>query len=239
MKLAICTMIRNESRNYLPALLLAWQEFADEIILLDNNDADDNADVELFDEVWQKPFHYEWRKEEAWGNEAPAREQLFNLAMKSDADWLLWLDADMCPLRDPKPLMQPGIDAVAFPLYDLWSTTPLAYREDSYWKAHHCPRIWAIRKPSVDFIPEWATQGLHCGHLPLNLMPIRVLTAPNKYAILHYGYASSFDRMRKWRAYMDQSEILSPFQLAHAQTITDHDPNIIALPYAPKWEIKK
>ena len=238
MKLAIATMIKCESRRYLPALLRAWQEFADELIVLDNNE-NNCDDKDLIQEVWQKSLILEWFPNAAWGNESGFRQKLFTMAQTSDADWLLWLDADMISLRDPKPLMQHATtDAIAFPLYDLWQQQPLKYREDRFWRAHLHQRIWAIRKPSVDFIPEWATQGLHCGHLPLNYVPLRTLTAPQKYAILHYGYADAEDRKLKHAAYMSQAEILSPQQVAHAESIIDPEPNLLTLPFEPKWSIE-
>ena len=113
------------------------------------------------------------------------------------------------------------------------------YREDRYWQAHNNARIWAIRKPSADFTAVWNPSGLHCGHLPQNLNPIRVLTAPKKYALLHYAYASVPDRMLKHPAYMQQREILSDFQIAHAETIIDPEPELFPLPFEPRWQISK
>ena len=240
MKLAIVTMIRNEAGNYLPALLNAWQEFADMLIVLDNNE--DDEDAKLIQKLWKKELVIGQfvDQEPAWGNEPKYRQQLFERAAKTDADWLLWLDADMIPLRDPKPLMMNAtVDAIAFPLYDLWQQNPLMYREDWFWQAANNPRIWAIRKPSKNFKPEWLPNGLHCGHLPKNLEPIRVVIAPKKFALLHYAYAEEADRMLKHQMYLSQSEILSDFQIAHAESIISPAPELFALPYEPRWEITK
>jgi len=233
-------MIRNEAGNYLPALLNAWQEFADELIVLDNNDDGDLEDFEALGKIWKKPSIYEWAMKPAWGNESPYRQRLFELAMQSDADWFIWLDADMIPLRDPRQLMMNAtVDAIAFPLYDLWQREPLMYREDWFWQAANNPRIWAIRKPRKSFKPEWLPNGLHCGHLPVNLEPIRVVIAPKRFALLHYAYAEEEDRMLKHQMYLNQSEILSDFQIAHAESIIDPNPELFALPYEPRWQITK
>ena len=213
MKLAILTILRNEAQRYLAPLLNAWSKFADEIIAIDDHSTD--ASQSLLEAA-----RATWRPSgivgPMWGSEAAKREELWTMGMESDADWFIFLDADMIPARDPKPLMMLDIESmpygIAFPLYDLWSTDPLSYRDDRFWCAHDHPRLWAVPRPSDDFVAEWNDRGIHCGHLPQNLELAGALTAPKQYAIMHYGYAHQDDRIVKHQAYLDQHHQLNDYE---------------------------
>jgi hypothetical protein len=234
MNLTILTMVRNEADRWLPSLLRAWGEFADHIIAYEDHSEDntrailEDAGCEILEPVVPQ----------AWGNEAPARRRLWDAGVDSGADWLMHLDADMCPASDPGKLIQGhNADALAFPLYDLWTPDGLLYREDTFWQAHLHPRIWAVRNPGKDAW-IWPERGIHCGHLPQNLKLQRVLTAPKKFAIMHYGYTHAHDRELKYHAYTDL-DILSEFEREHAESILDPNPRLLPLDVDIQWPITK
>ena len=178
-ELTVAVLARNEATRFLPSALSAWSDFADRIILLDDSSTDNtkqlaqDAGALVFDVGGCAPM---------WGNESPARQMLFDLACEFTAPdgWILILDADMTPARDPRPLMDGTTGAWAFRLYDLWGEEngrPL-YRWDGMWRAHESPRIWMFKNPGRgDYV--WNARGIHCGHLPANLEIARGIgTAP-------------------------------------------------------------
>ncbi len=240
MKLAILTILRDEAHRYLAPLLNAWSQFADEIIAIDDHSSD--ASQSLLEAA-----RATWRPSgivgPMWGSEAAKREELWNLGMKSNADWFIFLDADMIPASDPRSLMELDIETrpygIAFPLYDLWNLDPTLYRSDNFWQAHTHPRLWAVPKPDGSFRAKWSKRGIHCGHLPENLSLKGILTAPKKFAILHYGYAHETDRKVKHKAYLDQTHQLSDIEHAHAESIIDDAPILESLDIDIQWPIKR
>ena len=248
MKLAILSIIRNESHRYLADLLNSWSQFADEIIAIDDHSSDATQSLLMGARATWRPSGITGPM---WGSEAVKREELWNLGMQSDADWFIFLDADMIPARDPRPLMEMHDEdgkkypqsehnyGIAFPLYDLWNLNPTLYRCDNFWQAHKNPRLWAVPKPKPEFRATWSNRGIHCGHLPQNLELGGILTAPDDYAILHYGYAHELDRIDKYKAYTSQAYQLSDHELEHARSIVDPKPSLKPLDIDISWPITR
>lgn len=238
-RVVVVSMIRNEADRFLESALVAWDEFADKIVIVDDNSTDDSRVIaRSFSKV--RLHHREELYVPAWGDEAPARAELFDVAMKETepGDFLLWLDADMTPLRDPRPLFSDLHDTYAFPLYDLWTLDadrPL-YREDAMWYGHRAPRAWAIRRPE-SFEARWNRRGVHCGHLPANWQGRNVLFAPCDYGLLHYGYAAPHLRAEKLEQYRRLSHQLTEAERHHAESIGDETPNLKPLNYYISWPL--
>ena len=213
-------MIRNEADRYLRSALSAWMHIADVIVAYDDGSTDETRS--LLDSAGA--IVMDGGDLQAWGNEWHARSALWEIACETQADWLLFLDADMVPACNPRDLECRAVDSIAFSLYDLWSwQQPLMYRLDTYWRAHDNPRVWMVRRPLSP--PEggwqWNARGLHCGHLPLNLPLRRTLVAPDEYSLLHYGYADTIDRMAKQQQYSCQAANLTAAELRHALSICE------------------
>ena len=234
MSLAVVTMVRNEADRWLPSALEAWAHFADEIIALDDNSTD--GTYELLHEFGAKTLKNDLGT--AWGAEAGPRKALFDFAVSSGCQWLLWLDADMVPAQDPTELCFGSNDGVLFPLYDLWGLTPLTYREDGFWRAHEHPRLWMIRNPGPGRW-EWNERGIHCGHLPINLELHHVIQAPKSHALLHYAYSTQQARVYKYAQYMLKQDQLTDTELRHAISINDHNPTIKSLEIDVKWPLRE
>lgn len=241
-RLHVVSMMRNEADRYLRSALAAWSDFADSIVLLDDDSTDGSREVAaVFDKV---RLFVRGAESEAWGSESSARALLFDLAMEhSDAgDVLLWLDTDMVPLRDPRKLLHPGVNLYLFPLYDLWGEDQfgrLTYREDGHWMGHIHWRPWMIRRPASSFVPEWSTRGVHCGHLPLNVPMQPGMMVPRDYALLHYAYHDAELRFAKHARYVSVADQLSKHELAHAMSILDSNPILKPLTETPAWTLSR
>ena len=185
-----------------------------------------------------------------WGNETPHRAALFNYAMrKADPDdVILWLDADMVPAKDPSKFFDvEGVEAWAFPLYDLWGKSHdsgLLYRADDYWDAHNNHRVWALRRPEEfdSTTIRWDGRGIHSGHIPSSWwdgLTRPPMIMPKDMALLHYGYFDDDDRSDRHKRYLSVKNQLTTHELAHAQTIIDPTPNLRTLQFTPDMTLNK
>lgn len=235
-RLVTCCLAKNESSKFLPSALLEWSKFSDSVILLDDASTDDTAQIAI-----DAGATVHFRDGGAWGNESPARQQLFDLAVSNTdyGDWILVLDADMTPAKDPRELAFGGhVGAWSFPLFDLWDLDPLRYRWDMFWQAHLHPRIWMFRRPADnDWV--WPDRGIHCGHLPLNFTVERgCAAAPEDHALLHYAYSTAELRKLKHKQYASVAAQLSQAEIRHANTIIDEHPQTYALPFKPDYVLE-
>jgi len=236
--LTVATLVRNEANRFLPSALRCWQSFADSIVFLDDNSTDNTRDLA----AEAGAIVHRRDASPMWGEESLARQQLWDLALEHtpDGGHVLFLDADMIPARNPRDLLQGNCDAWAFPLYDLWEEKrgKLYYREDNYWCGHLHPRIWLIRKPSVQ---DWAwnARGIHCGHLPLNYSVRAAGIAPLDMSLLHFAYLTPELRREKGLQYGKTERIMSPFEVRHAQSITDASPRLLPLPFTPQYTLTR
>lgn len=237
MKLTIAAMMRNECSRFLPSALAAWRSYSDQILVLNDGSTDDTADV-------CKAYGarvFERDADTAWGNEAPARQKLFDLAVANTnpGDWILFADADMTLAKDPRPIIFNGrADAWAIHVFDLWDQQgdQLFYRQDGYWQGHLAPRVWLIKRPvNTDFV--WQDRGIHCGHLPANLQLGQTAIIPVDYAWLHYAYITPELRQAKFDQYMSVREQLGSRELAHAVSIIDENPSILPLRFHPDFTL--
>jgi glycosyltransferase involved in cell wall biosynthesis len=238
-KLIVASMVRNEADRFLRSAISVWQEFADDILILNDGSTDDTK--EICEDLGTYVVDAEM-DENAWGKEALTRAKLFNVALEraTARDYILFLDADMVPARNPRSLMDTDVDAVGFVLYDLWANTDgrLYYRNDAFWQGHLVPRVWMIRKPEI---PErgwsWNDRGIHCGHLPLNLSTPRIAAAPLQYGLLHYAYLTPSLRAQKSSEYLSVRSQLTTFEVAHAASILDPTPQVSPLAFTPEYEL--
>lgn len=235
-RLVVAALARNEADRFWRSALEAWSQFADRVLVQDDGSEDETVDIALSARaaVLSSPDPHEGM----WGKEAPMRAQLWQKAWEftRPGDYILVLDADMVPARDPRPLLASEPDAVAFNLYDLW--TPDAYRIDGYWQGHNNWRTWCVRRPETPAEGwVWPSRGIHCGHFPSNLKPGRVVSAPRDFGLLHYAYSSPELRRLKHEAYMSVAGQLSDFERAHAASILS-EPTLANLPFTPDYTLR-
>jgi glycosyltransferase involved in cell wall biosynthesis len=240
-RLIVAALVRNEANKYWRSALDAWEQFADKIVVLD--DASTDRTFAIAEKRERVSAYQRVATKNAWGAESSARAELYSLAIAESrrGDYLLWLDADMVPAQDPRELITVGLDAYAFPLYDLWGQDEqarLLYREDGFWCAHLRPRIWMIRRPGT-LKPTWSARGVHCGHLPANYEARSAMYMPPSHALLHYGYFDERDRASKHASYLSVRDQLSVQEVAHAHSIVDKEPNLKPLFDEPKYALKR
>lgn len=234
MTVVVASLVKNEANRMLSQALAAWQDFADEILILDDSSEDES--IEICHEAGAI-VHARASEQAAWGNESSARASLLRLAVQVACDWIFVLDADMIPLCNPRRLFNSSAEAVSFRLYDLWTTNPCQYRNDGFWHAHRVPRVWAVRTDSLPADPSWSGRGIHSGHLPTNYQTQRIITAPQDYSLLHYAYSREDWRVEKHARYLSLATDLGEFEREHAESIIDPEPNLEPLPWEPEWPI--
>ena len=209
MRIVGAILARNEADRYLEEVLTDVARFCDEIVVVDDDSADNTRDI---CGRWAAVHH---AKDDSgggfWGtDETNLRRLLWELA--SDAggpdSWTYVFDADhlltgITPDDFRTLCRAENINVWAFRLFDCWGREPYCHRTDGYWMAWRTPRPWLFRaRPSKDFEPEWDTRGIHAGHRPANY-PLCAGVAPGLAGIIHLGYTSVVDRAEKARKYLN------------------------------------
>ena len=215
-------LVRNEAAEdrYLTRVIRDAQRWADTIVVLDDNSIDGTPELArnlgciVYTRDNQTP---------AWGAEAPARAQLWDLAAQHAGDgWVLVCDADMILSGDPRPYTQSWeCDAFAWTLYDLWNSET-TFRVDGAWKfGPVTPRPWLFRPSALREPPRWReSRKIHTGHAPANWTGLCGV-APSDMFWKHLGYVQPEHRKKKHAAYLSLKHDLTAFELAHAQSVAD------------------
>lgn len=217
-KLITAILCKDEKDKYLERVLRRCLEFSDEVLVLDDGSTDGSP--ELAESLGCQVR----RRVEIgmWGNESPARQELWQWASEVAGDgWVLVCDADMELIGDPRPLTySTQHNAFSWVLYDLWDEQH--FRCDGYWQGHLYARPWMFCPTRLGYkVPIWPERGLHTGHCPANSIIHSCVLLPTVIAWKHLGYASPSLRVSKHGQYMAKANQLSPFELAHAQSIID------------------
>ena len=215
-------LAKNEADKDLRDVLIRASEYSDTILLLDDGSTDDTPEIAR--QLGAKVKHR--NNIGMWGNEAPARAELWDWAASEAKDgWVIINDADMLLQGDPRPLAASwSVNTWCWVLYDLWSDTE--YRSDTFWQGHEFPRPWMFR-PSIvpmGWTPIWPDRGLHTGHAPLNWPMIAGVCPEDLVNWRHRAYLGDDRRVAKWRAYLSRRDCLTPNEIQHADSIlpTDH-----------------
>lgn len=211
-------LCKNEAAKDLGRVLTNARSFADLVLVLDDGSTD--GSVRLAKQHGAVVRHR--KRPGAWGNESPARRELWEWAAEVAGDgWVLIQDADQELVGDPSPFCETDLlNTWCLPLYDLWDGET-TYRSDGYWQAHKHPRPWLFcpsRHPD-GWVAEWPERGIHPGHCPMNF-PMVAGMADGLYW-KHRAYIDKARRSVKLTQYLEKSSQLTPFEMAHAMSIGD------------------
>lgn len=215
--LVTALLVKNEADKYLERVLNRCLEFSDKVLVLDDGSTDGSDRI-----AWRLGCEVKQRSgAEMWGNEAPARAELWDWGVQeSGSGWLLVADADMLLYGDPRPLtLSTQCNAWAWPLWDCWQDERY-FRSDGFWKGHENPRTWMVKPSAMNGLtPQWPSRGLHTGHFPLNF-PYNVAVRPD-FGWIHLAYVTQEHRQKKLQQYLEKSDQLSEWEAAHARSVGD------------------
>lgn len=226
-QITLAMLVRNEAGRYLEKVLRHATQFIDKAVILD--DASEDNTVEICRQALAGiPLIMVSNNQPLFNNEIVLRKQLWELAISSDPDWILILDADeIFEEKAPDVLRElaqrPNMFSHSFRLYDMWTET--AYREDPYWMAHNCYRPFMVKYvPGFNYV--WRDSPQHCGRFPQNVYE---LTGDiSDLRLKHLGWIRPKDRLEKYKRYkrLDPNAV---FGIAEQyESILDPNPNLIS-----------
>lgn len=200
-RVTLSMIMKNEANSYLREMLSEAKEYITDAVIID--DASTDNSIEVVEEVLKGiPLHIVRNGESKFSNEVTLRKQQWEETVKTNPEWIIFLDADQIfesKFKDEiKELVKDtSVDVYYFRLYDFWDREH--YREDMYWSGHHIYRPILVRyKPDMEC--KWKESAQHCGSFPYT-----VLNLPGKCSELrlkHYGWAKPEDRVAKYERYM-------------------------------------
>lgn len=224
MKLVTALLVRNEAApdRYLRKVLTRCLSFSDDVVVLDDCSTDDTPAIA--EAMGCVVYHRKPVSDPAWGKEAPARQELWDLAcrhLEGDLNgWVLICDADQELIGDVRGLCQSvEVNTWSMVLLDMWSDTE--YRTDGMWQAHNVPRPWLFAPNRVPegWVAEWPKRGIHTGHCPANWPQVTGLAPPDDFHWIHWSYAKPEHRKAKAKAYKAQYGQMSAEEIQHAESI--------------------
>jgi glycosyltransferase involved in cell wall biosynthesis len=197
LKLVGFLQIHNESENgNLVRVLNHMKKFCQEIVIYDDGSTDDSV------EVASRYTKYIIRgKTNDFANELEHKQQLLDLALSLNPDWIIWLDADEVFDRQAetygiRALCNYGnaneIDGFSFQEFNLWKSVN-NYRTDELWHKLWQVRLWK-NNGKLKFLQE---KGLHHQIYPLGLDK----TCRSDLKVIHYGFSSEEKILQKYEMY--------------------------------------
>lgn len=228
--LTLCMVVKNEANRYLTDVLKHARQYIHRAVIVD--DGSEDKTVELCRHLLRDiPLTLvENKKSTLWGQETKVRQQAWELAIATNPQWILSLDADEIfedAIIDNISYLinQPYCDYIAFRLYDFWTATH--YREDEYWQAHHSYRPFLIRyQPNFNY--RWHQAPIHSGRFPANITALPGFVSSMR--IKHLGWINPLDRVKKYQNYLRVDGDGKYGNLAQYKSILDLHPTLI------KWK---
>lgn len=204
-KLTLSMVVKNEENRYLKRVLQSAKEYIDEAVIIDDGSTDRTVDI-IKETLRDIKVTIIQNTESVFSTEWKLRRQQWEETIKTNPDWILFLDADEIfedkfNVEVRALLADKSVDVYSFRLYDMWSEDK--YREDRYWNAHKSFRPFLIRYQK-NFQYKFNERNQHCGRMPENVTEL-----PQKISNLrlkHYGWSKKEDRVFKYERY----KILDP-----------------------------
>lgn len=226
-KITLAMLVRNESGRHIEMVLKQATEYIDHAVILD--DASQDNTTLLCQEILQRiPLTLHSNKEPLFHNEILLRKQLWEMAISTQPEWIIILDADeMFEQNAPKQLREllaqsSNIDYYSFRLFDMWTETH--YRDDLLWQAHKWYRPFIVRY-IPKFRAEWQETPQHCGRFPKNVIDLRGGTSPLR--LKHLGWLRPHDRLDKYYRYKKLDPHGTYGNLEQYRSILDPNPTLV------------
>ncbi|MEW6726099.1 MAG: glycosyltransferase [Bacillota bacterium] len=226
-RITLAMLVRNEAGRYLERVLKHAARYVDSAVILD--DASDDNTVEVCrTALGHILLTLVSNGEPSFSNEIVLRKQLWNLAVGTDPDWILVLDADEIfedrAVQELRGLAaNPGVEVYSFRLYDMWDEQ--RYREDAYWTAHRYHRPFMVRYvPGFNY--EWQETPQHCGRFPRNITQLK--GAASDLRVKHLGWMKPADRLAKYYRYKQLDPQGRYGIMEQYLSILDPKPNLVA-----------
>jgi glycosyltransferase involved in cell wall biosynthesis len=199
---------KNEADRYLEPALDWLSQQVDQIFVYDDDSTDTTRDIaKNYGCVTRRGRGNPSFLEHEGRFRTNALRSLESVMHPHDGDWIFIADADefFVPhyedLHDLIARCQPHHEAVSINIHSVWDQTDgiIRLRYDGPWSTIVAPRLWKWR-PHLSF----ADVPMGCRNEPVFFTQAWGLwerELPTGSAILHYGYASPADRMRRYKRY--------------------------------------
>ncbi len=226
-RITLAMLVKDEADRYLSRVLRQAARYIDNAVILDDASQDDTVAIckNLLADI---PLTIVSNPEAGFHNEIALRKQLWELAVATNPDWILILDADEIFEERaievlPALACDPNVFCYYFRLYDMWDEH--FYREDPYWCAHQSYRPFMVRYvPGFPY--QWRETPLHCGRFPINLGELNGRTSDLR--IKHLGWMKPEDRLQKYYRYK-QLDPESKFGIKEQyESILDPRPHLVS-----------
>ena len=194
MKLIGFLQIYNEvEKGNLRRCLESMSKYCDEVVIYDDASTDSSVEVarEFTDLIVEGA-------ENEWGKEAEHRQQLLELALEQNPDWIFWLDADeVIERRGEEGGLRKLCDGAEYSSYafhevNFWRN-PYYFRVDNSYNDGWFCRLWE----NTGSLAIPIKPGLHQRLVPDGLTP----EGQSDLQVLHYGFASDKNILNKFTTY--------------------------------------
>ncbi|MGL5084952.1 MAG: glycosyltransferase, partial [Clostridium sp.] len=224
-KITLSMIVKNEEKRYLKQVLESLREIVHDAVFIDDGSNDNTVTLihSVFSDI---PHTVIENKTSKFSNEILLRKQQWNETIKTNPNWILFLDADEMFEKNASQelsslIANPDIDTISFRLYDMWTETH--YRSDNLWCAHNTYRPFLIRyQPEFNYIFKEATH--HCGRMPMNVLDLNSGTSQIK--IKHLGWIGSTNRTEKYKRYLLNDPVGAYGSIQQYISILDDNPNL-------------
>lgn len=228
----VAALCKDELGRFLPSWLDAVKNVADRIVVVDNGSTDGSYEYLL-----DHGCEVERELTPMMGNEWLLRSKLWEKSVPG-SEWIVHIDTDQCPAGDFRPFL--GFNRASFVVYDLWDADH--YREGEHWTGHN-RWFWPAINVKDFQTHEWRfkQRGWHSGHLPANFDDVGedCVLVPKECGLLHYAFSSPDLRRDAFKKYVRLYPWLDAVEKQHVQTIMDGSPNLIELPFEPRWRLRR
>ena len=225
-KITLSMIVKNEANRYLERVLKSALEYIDNAVIIDDCSEDNTADIceNILKDIPHKIIK---NSKSEFSNEINLRRQQWDETIKTDPNWIVFLDADEIfenKFKDSIKILikSKEIDSLWFRLYDFWDENH--YRDDKYWCAHNYYKPFMVRyQPNFKY--EWKETAQHCGRMPMNINLLN--QGRSDLRLKHLGWAKESDRVVKYKRYKELDPECKYGWKEQYESILDLNPNLV------------